>query len=105
MLYLENVLVSMKDNTDVIVMLSSYTTYEFTNYKAQDGCGNHHAKNWLAAITKHKLQKVFAVDSVSVSGSPYMDKPQWVVTLYNEKSHITDILDEASNECAWQNMF
>lgn len=102
MLYLENVLESMKNNTDVMVMLSSYTTYEFTDYTAQDGCGNHHAATWLAAIELYSLQKVFVVDSVTVAGSPYMEKPQWIITLFNEKNRITDILDNASNECACQ---
>lgn len=105
MLYLENVLESMKANTDVIVMLSSYTTYEFTDHTAQDGCGNHHVKNWLAAIEKYNLQKIFTVDNVTVTTSPFMDKPQWIVTLVNEKSRITEILDTASNECACMSLF
>ncbi len=100
MLYLENVLESMKNSTDVIVRLSSHSTNKFTEAVWQDGCGNHHVENWLAAINNYSLQKVFMVASVAVETSPYSDKPQWTVTLVNEKSSITEILDRASNEAA-----
>lgn len=100
MLYLENVLSSMKCKADVIVMLSGKLRNEWTNQDYQYCCGNHHAENWMGAIEGHKLQKVFMVDSVTVKDSPYSDKPQWTVTLVNELNSITELLDRASNEVA-----
>lgn len=105
MLYLETVLESMKANTDVIVKLSSFSTNKFTEAVWPDSCGNHHVENWLAAIESYTLQKVFMVSSVAVETSPYSDKPQWTVTLVNERSSITDILDRASNEAACQRLY
>lgn len=100
MLYLETILKSMKANTDVIVKLSSYSTNDITGSTWQDGCGNHHVESWLDAINKYSLQKVFMIADVTVEPSRYCKKPQWIITLVNEKNSITDILDRAADRAA-----
>ena len=52
---------------------------------------------------KFNLRKVFIVDSVIFE--LVADSPQWVVTLINEQSCITKILDRKTNICAMYNSF
>ena len=100
MLYLENILNSMDNKADIIVLLSGNLRNEWTDQEYQYCCGNHHAENWMGAIEEHKLQKVFMVESVTVKSSSFSDRPQWTVTLINELNSITSLLDRAANEVA-----
>ena len=103
MLYLENVLSSMKDNADVRVKLSSHTVYcinEEEDLVMVDGCGNHHASNWIKAINDTRLTGVFEVSNISATFEYYMSQPQWEITLVNEKSKATELLGYYSNRAA-----
>ena len=102
MLYLEDVLETVKDTTDVMVKLSSSTTYEEgpNSITIEDCCGNHYATNWLAAIKSRNLRKEFIVETIDVKFESYMDSPQWIIRLVNEKNLITGILELTSNEIA-----
>lgn len=103
MLYLETLLKTFDSEANVMVLLSSFKTYEELTF--QDGCGNHYAKNWLEAIERCMLDKMFIVKNVEVSFENYMDEPQWKVTLVNVKSWETDRLNVESNEAAIRNNF
>ena len=109
MMYLENLLETMDSKADVIVTLSSSTTYGIGQIENPitiiDGCGNHHTENWLNAITKKHLEKVFVVVDVKVTFESYMDKPQWEIFLQNEKSYTTEVLACESNSQAIQSCF
>jgi hypothetical protein len=98
--YLEDVLKSMKDKTDVIIMLSSFTYNEWSKMEYQDGLGNHHVVNWLDAVEQLNLNKSLVVNAVKVDQSPYSDKPQWTITLANKKTLTTDLFDQIANEIA-----
>ena len=103
MMYLETLLKTFDSEADVMVLLSSFKTYDELTF--QDGCGNHYAKNWLEAINRGLMTEMFIVKNVEVSFEEYMDKPQWKVTLENVKSWETDRLNVESNEAAIRNVF
>jgi hypothetical protein len=98
--YLEDVLKSMKDKTDVIIMLSSFTYNEWSKMEYRDSLGNHHVDNWLDAVEQLNLNKSLVVNAVKVDQSPYSDKPQWTITLANKKTLTTDMFDQIANEIA-----
>ena len=104
MLYLETLLKTFDSEANVMVLLSSSTSYD-CGLTMQDGCGNHYAKNWLEAIDRCLLAKMFVVKNVEVSFEEYMDNPQWKVVLENVKSWETDRLNVESNEAAIRNYF
>lgn len=96
MMYLENVLSTMNNNANVMVMLSSFTTYE-DGFSMQDCCGNHYVSNWMGTINSFNLENIFEVRGVECK--QYADGMiQWVIYLNNEKGgHYTRILDVESN--------
>ena len=102
MMYLETLLRTMDSKANVMVMLSSETEYDF-GFKMQDGCGNHHVRNWLEAIDNNCLDGRFVVKGVEVTLEDYMDAPQWKVTLLNVKCSNTILLSKESNEAAYRN--
>ena len=102
LVYLEDVLKSMKDTTNVIIMLSSFTYNEWSRMDYRDCLGNHHAENWLVAIERLNLNKSLAVTAVKVDPSPYSEKPQWTLTLINKKSLTTELLDQTANDVAFE---
>lgn len=99
MLYLETLLKTFDSEANVMVLLSSSTTYD-CGLTMQDGCGNHYPKNWLEAINRSLMTEMFIVKNVEVSFEEWMDKPQWKVVLENEKSWETNRLNVESNEAA-----
>ena len=106
MLYLENVLETMRDETNVIVNLSSSTAYGDGIHNpviVQDCCGNHYVRNWLEALKIYNLHKVFIVDKTTINFENHDDSPQWVITLVTEKNVLTRLLDEAANKRAIYN--
>ena len=104
MMYLETYLKSVTERADVLVKLSSFTTYGIGQtdnpITMQDGCGNHHTRNWADAIAEGHLYGIFVVDKVECLIEEWRDKPQYVVTLKNEKSEATCRLDTLANRMA-----
>lgn len=104
MLLLENVLGELNTRANVCVKLNSHTVYgigETDNpHVMQDSCGNHHTMNWLDAMADKDLFNKFLVADVKCEFEPYMDKPQWIITLANGKNEYTDLLDYQSNKRA-----
>lgn len=109
MMFLEEVLGNLVEKADVMVMLSSNTVYGIgetdTPLVMQDGCGNHHTRNWLEAIECNGLKKMFIVKEVTVSYESYMDKPQWKIVLENGKDEYTNKLGVESNRAACARVF
>ncbi len=103
MMYLETLLKTFDSEADVMVLLSSFKTYE--GLTIQDGCGNHYAKNWIEAINRCWMTEMFVVKNVEVFFEEHMDSPQWKVTLENVRSCETDRLNVESNEAAIRNNF
>ena len=107
MLFLENVLRTMDKKANVLIMLSSITTYGEgeleTPITLPDSCGNHHVENWLTAILIKRLEKTFTVKEVNVAYEDYMDSPQWTIILENRKDDNTKALDYESNAAACRN--
>ena len=107
MMYLEDLLKTMKEDANVLVTLSSHTTYGqgINAMTFRDHCGNHYTENWLVAISENHLEKVFVVEDVKVTFESYMESPQWEVFLQNEKSHSTLVLDRESNQVGIRRIF
>jgi hypothetical protein len=102
MLYLEDILKTMQNTVDVMIKLSSSTTYEegYNSLTIEDCIGNHYVENWLEAIKTHGLRKEFIVDTIEVKFESYDESPQWIIRLVNEKNLITNVLERSAHEIA-----
>ena len=102
--YLENVLSTLKENTDVVVKLNSFHTYD--DIRLQDCCGNHFAINWINAINHNDLQDVFEVDEIKVNVYEWdNNRSEYQIILKNVKDEFTAKLEIESNNEAINRMF
>ena len=109
LLSLRNFLSSLDKNADVLVRLSSKTTFE-NGYEMIDHCGNHYAKNWLEALDEIGSNALFIVKNIECDqyeehcydGTKNV-RVQWTVTLENEKGWTTNLLDDKANSASLRN--
>ena len=97
MMYLENLLATLDKKADVIIELSTETT--FRDITRRDCCGNHHTENWMDAITENNLEGTFIVNDVRVK-MLINDEVQWYIRLENGKCKKTEVLDRECNMVA-----
>ena len=102
--YLENVLSTLKEKTDVVVKLSSF--HQFEDINLQDCCGNHYPINWIDAINHNDLQHIFEVADIKVNVYEWdNNRVEYTITLTNVKSEFTNKLDIESNREAGKMLF
>lgn len=102
--YLENVLSTLKEKTDVVVKLNSFHTYD--DIRLQDCCGNHHAINWLDAINHNDLQHTFEVNEIYVYVYEWdNNRAEYQIILKNAKDEFTTKLEIESNNEAIKRLF